>query len=340
MKAKQRTILLLVALVIIAAAALALLTRANEKTEQAESAAAEGSIPLSSFDMDELSEMAITYNGETLTIQSTEEGWVLAEDTTYHLDETSCNTMRTALADLNALRELIAQSGEDYGMEEPQVTVRVTAAGQTNTFYFGAQNSITGDVYVQKEGSDAVYTVYASKLSCFALTKEELFGAFHPAGITSSDIEAITLTTAGGQTICLQAMSEPVAADEGADSTSQADSEAETAESNASSEVEYETVWRLADDTTLDLDAEKVDDLVSALSSYVTAQVTDGDSVAYGFDSPLATVQITTADGNHLMSYAMGTDGYYLMVDDDASIYTVNSTVIEALMVTEKDLAA
>lgn len=340
MKAKQRTILLLVALVIIAAAALALLTRANEKTEQAESAAAEGSIPLSSFDMDELSEMAITYNGETLTIQSTEEGWVLAEDTTYHLDETSCNTMRTALADLNALRELIAQSGEDYGMEEPQVTVRVTAAGQTNTFYFGAQNSITGDVYVQKEGSDAVYTVYASKLSCFALTKEELFGAFHPAGITSSDIEAITLTTADGQTICLQAMSEPVAADEEADSTSQAVSETEATESTASSEVEYETVWRLVDDTTLNLDTEKVDDLISALSSYVTAQVTDGDSVAYGFDSPLATVQITTADGNHLMSYAMGTDGYYLMVDDDASIYTVNSTVIEALMVTEKDLAA
>ena len=61
--------------------------------------------------------------------------WTLADDPDYHLDASACNTMVTALASLNAKRQLTAQPGEDYGLADPAVTVTVTAAGETNRVF-------------------------------------------------------------------------------------------------------------------------------------------------------------------------------------------------------------
>ena len=66
MKTKQRTLLGLLVLVLLLGGALALLTRQNQKAEQAASEAAQGAIPLSSFAADDLTEIVVTYNGETI----------------------------------------------------------------------------------------------------------------------------------------------------------------------------------------------------------------------------------------------------------------------------------
>ena len=108
--------------------------------------------------------------------------WTLAEDSDYHLDESACNTMVTALSSLHAKRQLDAQAGEDYGFDAPELTVTVTAAGQTTTLTFGSSNTVTGDRYVQKDGDTALYTVDASRTACFACDKAGLFGSFSPAG--------------------------------------------------------------------------------------------------------------------------------------------------------------
>ena len=167
MKTKQRTLLGLLVLVLLLGGALALLTRQNQKAEQTASEAAQGTIPLSSFAADDLTEIVVTYNGETNTLHSADGGWTLAEDPAYHLDETSCNAMRTALVALNAKRQLTEEPGEDYGFTADSLTVTVTAAGETNTFTFGAENAATGDIYLKKAGDDALYTVAGTKASCF-----------------------------------------------------------------------------------------------------------------------------------------------------------------------------
>lgn len=105
------------------------------------------------------------------------------------------------------------------------LTIEVTAAGETDTYTFGASNTMTGDLYVRKNNSDVIYTVSGTKAACFELTRAELFGAFNPAGLTASEIEAVSYTLADGETVTLKANSEP-AAESG---------------SNA-----YQTVWRLA----------------------------------------------------------------------------------------------
>ena len=126
--------------------------RSNAKAEQAASAAAEGSIPLSTFAAEDMEQIEYTYNGQTYTLQYSGGSWQLAQDPAYHLDESACNTMRTALMALNAKRSLTPQAGEDYGLDSPQLTVTVTAAGQSTTLTFGAEKPVTGSLYVQKRG--------------------------------------------------------------------------------------------------------------------------------------------------------------------------------------------
>lgn len=325
MKAKQRALLLLTGLILLAAVALVLLTAQNRKTEQAASEAADGTIPLAAVSADELTQIRITWQGETNTLEYQDGSWSLAEDPDYHLDESACNTMVTALSSLHAKRQLDAQAGEDYGFDAPELTVTVTAAGQTTTLTFGSSNTVTGDRYVQKDGDTALYTVDASRTACFAYDKAGLFGSFSPAGFAASDVEQVAYTLASGEKVSLIAGSELAGDGDEADSAS------------------YKTVWRFAGDADTDLDQDKVQSMLSALSSYVSGQITpaDGaDPAACGFDAPLAVVQVTTADGTKTLTYASGTDGYYLMVEGDDSIYAVDGSIVQAVTQTADALTA
>ena len=115
MKTKRRTLIVLLVFVLAAGAALALLTHANQKAEQAASEAEDGSIPLLDGTTATLESVSIQYGGETLTLRPSDDGWTLTEDPAYHLDDSACNTIRTALAGMKARRQLEAQPGEDYG---------------------------------------------------------------------------------------------------------------------------------------------------------------------------------------------------------------------------------
>ena len=318
MKTKQHTLIVLLVLVFLAGGAFAALTVKNAQAAQAESAAVEGTIPLSSLVANDLTELAVTYNGETNTLTVADGSWTLAEDPAYHLDATACNTMVTALSALNAKRQLTEELGEDYGFTDASLTVTVTAAGETNTFTFGAENAATGDIYLKKAGDDALYTVAASKAACFALSRAELFGAFNPAGLTRSAIESVTLVC-GDEPFTLTAVSEAAESDRSADSES--DSTA------------YTTVWRLADAPDAELDETQVSSLLSALSSYVTAQDPHGDASGM---KQLAAATVRAADGERTLTYYEGTDGYYLTVSGDASLYTVDAATVQTLC-TAKD---
>ena len=179
---------------------------------------------------------------------------------------------------------------------------------------------------MQKAGDDAIYTVSGNKAACFQLDKAGLFGSFCPTGLTASAITQVAYTLADGTSVTLNAVSEPT---ESADST-----DADSASSSA-----YETVWRLASDPAASLAQDKVQSLLSALCTYVTAQATDADLAACGFDAPVFTAAVTSEDGSTVqLTYACGTDGWYLQVKGDTSVYTVDTSTVQALLLTESDL--
>ena len=328
MKTKQRTLTVLLAMVLVLGGLLWLITRSNAAEEAASSAAAEGSIVLSSFAAGDAEQIRYTYQNETITLNCDSGSWTLADDPGYHLDASACNTMVTALASLNAKRQFAAQPGEDYGLADPAVTVTVTAAGETNTFAFGSQNPVTGDLYVQKTGDDAIYTVSGNMAACFEQTKEDLFGAFNPAGLTASALESVSIATDTG-TLSLTAVSE----------TAETDSNAADASSeSAAAFTAYQTVWRLTDDPAAELDEAKLQSILSALGGYVSAQVTNADPAAYGFDAPLATVRAASADGSVTLHYAENADGCWMMVDGDSSVYAVDLDTVQALLIAAAEL--
>ena len=330
MKTKQRSLAVLLAMVLVLGGLLWFVSRSNAAEEAASSAAAEGSILLSSFAAGDVTSIRYAYGGETLTLNYDSGSWTLADDPDYHLDASACNTMVTALASLNAKRQLTAQPGEDYGLADPAVTVTVTAAGETNTFAFGSQNPVTGDLYVQKTRDDAIYTVSGNKAACFERTKADLFGAFNPAGLTASALESVSIATDTG-TLSLTAVSETAETD-----SNSADASSESAAASTA----YQTVWRLTDDPAAELDEAKLQSILSALGGYVSAQVTNADPAAYGFDAPLATVRAASADGSVTLHYAENADGCWMMVDGDSSVYAVDLDTVQALLITAAALKA
>ena len=313
MRAKRRTLLLLLALAALAGAALALLTRANRQAQAAEKAGEAGSIPLAAFDPNTLDAITYSRQGETLSLVYDGEDWTLADDPDYRLDQTKCDAMAVALADLKAKRRLEAQPGEDYGLDAPALTVTATAAGESVTFAFGDTNPITGDIYLQKAGDGAVYTADAAKAGCFAYGKEELFEPFNPAGITASRLERIDYTLADGETVRLRAVSVP--------------------EEDGAGSGAYTTVWRLEDAPDTPLDTEKVDAILAALGGFVTGQRTaaaGADPAACGFDAPLVTVAASDGEADYAVAFAAGADGYYLQTAGDGSVYTVDGAAAQA----------
>ena len=309
---KQQTLfLVLVALILLAGAALFLLTERKKQTEQAASEAAEGSISLAAVSADALEQIQIHYQGETLTLNYADGSWTLAEDLDYHLDAAACNTMLTALTDLRAKRQLTAEAGEDYGMDAPQVTVTVTAEGETAAYCFGAENPITGDFYLQKQGDASLYTVAGTKAACFEQTKADLFGPFNPAGLTSSQIEAVHLTYPDGRNVSLSALSEPASSDA------------------ADADSSYTTVWRNTEDPETELD-DTVQTLLSALSGYVTGQTAQEEAAEVGFQT-VVTAEVTAGETTRTLTYGEGIDGYYLTISGEDTLYSVDGTIVDAL---------
>lgn len=306
MKAKERTLILLVLAAVILCAALFWLTKAEDVQDA-------GS-PLCSLAQGDAEQLRLSAQGETLTLLRDEDGWTLLEDPAYHLDDTACDGMLTTFLELTANRRFAPQEGEDYGLEQPQLTVTLTAAGQSESFSFGAENPVTGEVYLSRAGESELYTVPYNKVSVFQQTKVELFCAFAPAQVTASELEQICYVLQDGATVSLTRMQQ------------------------ASDAAEYTSVWRLTDDPSAELDETRVQGLLTALTSYVSGQITNADPTDYGFDAPSVTVTMTTAEKTARLTYASGVDGVYLMLDGDTSIYKVDLDTLNKLLFSAEEL--
>lgn len=182
MKTKQ--LLLIALLAVVALLAAGLVAVRSPDTEEADSASDE--IDLAPFAPADIEAFGYTFGGETLEFASketpaedessseTETTWYLTGDPDYEMDQSAISTMLVALGNLTAQRQF-ENTGEDYGFDEPILTAWVTAGGETYAWTLGAENSVTGSMYLQVQGQeDTVYLVSVSALSALESTKIEL----------------------------------------------------------------------------------------------------------------------------------------------------------------------
>lgn len=182
MKTKQLLLIALLAVVALLAAGLVAVRSLD--TEEADSASDE--IDLAPFAPADIEAFGYTFGGETLEFASketpaedessseTETTWYLTDDPDYELDQSAISTMLVALGNLTAQRQF-ENTGEDYGFDKPILTAWITAGGETYAWTLGAENSVTGSMYLQVQGQeDTVYLVSVSALSALESTKIEL----------------------------------------------------------------------------------------------------------------------------------------------------------------------
>lgn len=301
MESTKKTLLLLLAGVLLAGGALWALTAAPARP------AAEGE-SLCAVTAENLRQLQYTCQGQTLTLLYDGGRWTLAEDPAYHLEASACNAMLTALAGLEAQRTLTPVPGEDYGLEPPLVRLLVTTtAGESQTLEFGAENSVTGQIYLRVDGAQALYTLPARRAAPFTQSKEDLFAPFQPAGLTASTIEGIECTLPGGGGYRLQKIQTPDPDQTGS----------------------YSTTWQRDGQQTLD--PAQVQELLAAVSSYVTGQYTGADLAEYGLDAPDVLLRVETEAGSVDLCYARGTDGCYMALSGDDTVYAVDLSVLETI---------
>ena len=214
--------------------------------------------------------------------------------------------MLTALMGLEPQRRLEPVSGQDYGLAEPLVRLRViTTEGETLAFAFGAQNTITDQIYLQVEGQAALCLVPARRAAPFTKTKEQLFEPFSPAGITASEIEMLDCTLSDGRRYRLQKLQTPDPAGG------------------------YAAVWQLDGQQTLEPD--RVQGLLSAVTSYAAGQYTGAEPAEYGLDTPDVQLKFRTPERDLVFCYALGADGCYLSLAGNDSIYRVDLSVLDTI---------
>ncbi len=117
-----------------------------------------------------------------------------------------------------------------------------------------------------------------------------------------------------------------------------------SSDSSADASGDAETVWIYAEDESLTLDDDAVYSAVYNLEK-VSCEEKVEDALAlneYGLDSPLNIITVTMSDGT-VYELRIGekndiSSNYYMMLNDDETIYTISSDLPEAFMIGIEDL--
>lgn len=169
MAAKKKLLALLGAVVVLLAALLALVKVLSPAEPEAEA--------LSFLSMEGVNRITLQWPQETITLEENQNGtWVDQEDTGYPIRQSILENMVSVAQEIQAQRQLEGET--QTGLDAPALTVTLENDTQSVTFSFGDSNSLTGDYYVQKEGT--VYTLDQEVYTAFAYTKEALYAPQNP----------------------------------------------------------------------------------------------------------------------------------------------------------------
>lgn len=96
--------------------------------------------------------------------------------------------------------------------------------------------------------------------------------------------------------------------------------------------------WTYEGDTSIDIDEDAMDTMLSSLCSITAdSQIDEPDDVSeYGIDEPIQQAVLTLSDGSQI-TLTFGAEneilgGYYLQVSDDANVYLVSSTYVNTTL--------
>lgn len=109
----------------------------------------------------------------------TENGWQLADDPAFPVNQTQLDAMVQILCTARPTEKIGSENAEEYGLTQPQCALTVTAGSGKHTLNIGTMNAVNGQLYVQADGG-AIW-----------LTDPALLRAFHHSLLDLSQPAAI-----------------------------------------------------------------------------------------------------------------------------------------------------
>lgn len=173
MKRSKKMLVLLAALVVLVGGYY-LVTALTKEPDV--STAAEGSYDLCGLTADNLTGLSWMHDGEAVTLQKTQDGWMKTDDAAYPLDQDAAQALADTLLQLKGTRELTGVTTlSDYGLTDESFSVTATTADGTEaTLQMGDETPLDEQYYLKVSGKDAVYTVEETLATAFAKGYNEL----------------------------------------------------------------------------------------------------------------------------------------------------------------------
>ena len=247
----------------------------------------------------EIREVALLRKGEdTVTVVRDEDDkWQFGGALEIAADDASIDQLVASLASLNAER-VVSESvveWEPYALDEPELAVRFKLAEGGGEVRFGRDTPTGSGVFARLQGDSRLFTVYSYNKTSF---EKSVFDLRDKQLLALDEDSIASITVKVGQR------------------TIRFDRQAGT--------------WKISEPMELRADDFTVSDLVRAVRTAEMTAALEGEQAQHSFRAPLATVQVSDANGSHELVVAKVGEEYYARSSSHAGVFGVSATLAES----------
>ncbi len=306
----KKNIAILAAVVIVLIAVTVFVFMWDGPTQQTDEASRTETIKIFECDAEEITRIYVTLPGEQIEfVRKDEENWQITGLEDAAIKNFSIGMLASDISSISA-KSLVtekADSLDNFGLANPSHSIVVTFKdGSTKTLYGGNKTAIGDAYYFKTADNDTVYTIYQSLF-------DSLFSPVDDYRDTANlfiDIQQVVGVNVKKQdyTLNLQLMDEPITMGGYNIAT-----------------------WEMTQPSYQTIDVSRLTTYVMDILPTVTvgSVVSDRKDYAnYGLDNPYAVITVTNTDGSaHVIKLGNSNkDEYYILVNDDTTIYTANKS--------------
>lgn len=147
--------------------------------------------------LEDVAELTLTYQKETVNFISENGTWVIEDDSTYATDQDLLEEITDQAHGMKSSR-ILENAGEQfalYGLDDPVCVVSAAdSMGNRVTYVIGLYNENAFCYYVTTTDSDSVWLVGRDEVEKFFVTKLDVAASFDYSGFTASQASSVTIT--------------------------------------------------------------------------------------------------------------------------------------------------
>ena len=190
-------IVLLIAMILMIAACFSLIKYNDKKAASDSEDSTKETETIANVDADTIETIYFKNKDNEMTLVKGEDGtWKNSEDEVFPVDQTKAENMMNAFTDISSSRTITeeVENLSDFGLDNPAITVTVTAKdGTKTTIVFGNEAPIGGGYYGTLNDDKKVYILTAAFYNNFNYTLNQMTAVETIPSITAANITHLTV---------------------------------------------------------------------------------------------------------------------------------------------------